>query len=258
MTNSVSLLRMGQGKNGRRLFSEFLVIVLGVLVALFVDELRDVRADRGLEAQYLERLQGDLSRGRITLDTIRLQLAGASRNADLVGPYLLGGSEMPGDTSTVVAALYRASRSLAPGLGNSLPRTTFLELQATGRIGLIRSIEVRAALLEYYTEVDGRSVTLALLPREYRDFIRRRIPAALQLTVRSECSVFDTAYGGGLECGISLGDFDPRPLLRDVEGNATVAGDLNISRQQMAIGVGLLDALIERTDSLLNLLRRER
>ncbi len=187
------------------------------------------------------------------LDSLRLAHAGAARNADFVSPYLLGDSGMPGDTATTLAALYRASRSLAPSFASTFPMTTFLELQSTGRLGLIQDPGVRAALLHYYREIAATGVNLDLLPREYRDFIRRRLPTAIQLSVRSECPVQGTAQNEPLQCSIPLGDFDPRPLLREVEGNVSLAGDLNFSRQQLAIGLGLQAALIERTDELAEL-----
>lgn len=247
---------MRDPQNWKRLVGEFLVIVVGVLVALAVDEWRGARTDRALERQYLDRLQGDLVETRIRLDTARLQLAGAARNADFVEPYLWGRTGMPGDTSTVVAALYRATRSLAPDLANSLPRTTFLELQSTGRIGLIRSVPIRAAVQMYYTEVNAAAVNLSLLPREYRDFIRGWIPPALQSAIRSQCPVYATADAEDLECDVALGDFDARALLREMAGNTSVARSLNLSRQQLGIGVEVLVTLLAKTDSVLVLLNR--
>lgn len=243
---------MRESKNWQGFLGEFVVIVLGVLVALAVDEWRGELSDRALEQQYLDRLESDLALGRISLDTMSLQLAGAASNADLLEPYLSGRTGLPADTPTVVAALYRASRSLVRT--SALPRSTFLELQATGRIGLIRSVPVRAAVQDYYTAVDRADLNLDLLPREYRDFIRSQIPPALQSKIRSECSVFETADAANLECDIPLGDFDPGPLLRDIAGNARVSGDLNLSLQQIAIGLEVLVKLSAQTDSVLQLL----
>jgi hypothetical protein len=47
-------------RNLRRMAGEFVVIVVGVLVALAVDDWRDYRKERRLEAHLLERLEGDL------------------------------------------------------------------------------------------------------------------------------------------------------------------------------------------------------
>jgi hypothetical protein len=249
---------MNKTTNWTRLLAEFLVIVVGVLVALGVDEWRQARDDQALEEEYLGRLRHDLERGRAMADSTRLAHSGALRNADFVLPYLMGEAGIPGDTATVLAALYRASRSLGVGFDNVFPRSTLIELQATGRLGLIQSPDLRTALLDLYTEVDGAGATLDLLPREYRDFVRRRLPSDLQRAVRSECSVYDTADDGPLECAIDFGSFDPHPLLREISGNTELAGDLNLSRQQLAISVGLMEALLVSTDSLLGLLETSR
>ena len=224
---------MIKNTNWTRLLSEFLVIVVGVLVALGFDEWGQARRDHALEQEYLVRIGHDLERGRINTDSVRLGHVGAARNADFVLPYLAGEAGIPGDTATTLAALYRASRSLSVAFATTFPRSTLSELLATG-------------------------ATLELLPREYRDFIRRRLPTALQLSVRSECPVYETADGGPLACEINLGTYDPGPLLREVSGNIELAGDLNFSRQQLAIGIGLTQALLVRTDSLIALIEAAR
>jgi hypothetical protein len=234
-----------------RLFSEFLVIVLGVLVALGVDEWRGVLADRSLERQYLERLEQELRGGRLVLDGMRLKHDGASRNADLVMPYLTGQVGLPSDTATVLAALYRSGRSLAATFSGEFPRTTIRELQSTGRLDLIQDPELRGAILQYYAQIDAAGAVLDLLPPDYRNFVRRRIPASIQATIRSTCPVEGTAADGAFECDIPFGGFDAKALLRQVSGNSALAGDLNLSRQQLGISVGWVTALLEQTDLLL-------
>src|SRR5210317_1725058 len=46
--------------NWRFLLGEFFVIVLGVLVALWVDQIQAARSDANLEVEYLESLRIDL------------------------------------------------------------------------------------------------------------------------------------------------------------------------------------------------------
>jgi hypothetical protein len=242
---------MREVKGLGRLLSEFLVIVLGVLVALGVDEWREALSDRSLETQYLQRVEDDLRKGRVVLDAMRRKHDGASRNADLVMPYLLGHAELPGDTTTFLAALYRSGRSLAATFPGEFPRTTVQELQSTGRLGLIRDSNMRASILEYYAQIEAAGGLLDLLPPSYRDFIRRRIPASVQAAIRSACPVEGTAADGPLECVVPLGGFDASILLREVSGNTNLARDLNLSRQQLAISVARVSALLLQTESLL-------
>jgi hypothetical protein len=66
-----------------RLVAEFLVIVVGVLVALGVDQWVQDRQDRALEAEYLERLLADV---RYDLDELAFIL---ERSATSVGHAML-------------------------------------------------------------------------------------------------------------------------------------------------------------------------
>jgi hypothetical protein len=240
----------GEPRRWARPLSEFVVIVVGVLVALGVDEWRANRAGRRLERDYVQRLQADLTRSREQLDLTLQRLAGAARNAQFITPYVAGAAPLPGDTITVVAALYRASRSLAWSAGTWLPRTTFLDLQTSGRIGLIRDPSVRAAIIDYYVQVDGLASNLDLLPSEYRDFVRRRLPAEVQRAIRMECSVFEPE----LRCAADLAAFNAASFLQEVRGNAELVGDLRLSHQQLEISVELLATVMAQTDSLASLL----
>jgi len=56
--------------NWRTLLGEFVVIVVGVLVALWVDEVKEARADARLEVEYLQSFLTDLDArsGTVRLD----------------------------------------------------------------------------------------------------------------------------------------------------------------------------------------------
>jgi hypothetical protein len=56
--------------HGRALAAEFVVVVLGILGALWVDEWREARADAALEQIYLERLEEDLIATRDMLEPV--------------------------------------------------------------------------------------------------------------------------------------------------------------------------------------------
>lgn len=53
-------------QKAKRLLSEFVIIVFGVLAALGVDEWRGIRQDRLAERQYVQRLIADLVRDSAT------------------------------------------------------------------------------------------------------------------------------------------------------------------------------------------------
>jgi hypothetical protein len=68
--------------NRRFLLAEFVVIVVGVLMALWVDQLREARANAKLEVEYLQSLvtdlEADLSQFDTTEEWMRRQEAAAA------------------------------------------------------------------------------------------------------------------------------------------------------------------------------------
>ena len=68
----------------RRLFGEFVVIVVGVLVALWVDQLREARVNAGLEIEYLESLVTDLESDLSQFDEAEVWMRRSEGNAAIV------------------------------------------------------------------------------------------------------------------------------------------------------------------------------
>jgi hypothetical protein len=132
--------------NWQQAATEFVVIVVGVLAALAVNQWNENRNDRATEAEYLIRLRADLSedirefttfeqvfetKGRIIKD-LRDQSVSTLVSRDPEG--LL--------QDLVFSSYYGlpASRS-----------TTFDELSSTGRLMLIQDVALRDALTRYHT-----------------------------------------------------------------------------------------------------------
>jgi hypothetical protein len=155
----------------RRLVGEFTVIVLGVLVALFMESAWEDRQERQLSEEYVERLREEarLNRGEFSLDVgfnaVNCQAAGDAFEG------LSEGSQASSEDllrSIWITALNRTPR---------YRRTTYEDLVASGRIGIIREAEVRDRIIDYYTydlgasrpvrEDDYRRNVLATLPPDW-------------------------------------------------------------------------------------------
>jgi len=160
-------------KSPKRLIADFVVIVVGVLVALGVDSYVTWRNDRFLEAEYLERLledtRYDLSELAFVDDVSMAALAYLDTLSNPVAVRDL-------DPSRLAGAILIASASRQADLS----RSTFDELVSSGRIGLMRSREVRTALAEYHRvikefagfweQVDTRFQDWALTRFSYTEF----------------------------------------------------------------------------------------
>lgn len=150
-----------------RLLAEFAIIVLGVLVALGVDDWRSRRAEMVRESYFLEGLSGDLR-----ADLADFEAAGANAQMrSAAALFILDqlGGPMPEDTAILPIGNSRPSPfapdSLAPvprDLTDALQRVasvanfdfaraTYEELLSTGELAVIRSDSLRRGVSAYYS-----------------------------------------------------------------------------------------------------------
>jgi len=173
----VTAARSERNRLGRGL-TEFVTIVVGVLVALAADGWRADLAERRLEDEYLERLQQELEADAVIF--ARAREAFAAKEAPLSRLLELKPRQI--DAEQLAADLTAASR-----WSWNFPRansTTFDEMRSTGRLGLIRDTEIRQAVQEYYARyeidratMDARRTTFG--PLSYELVRRPTVSASL-------------------------------------------------------------------------------
>jgi hypothetical protein len=149
-------IKMSTRLNWRLLLGEFVVIVVGVLVALWVDELREARVNAALEVEYLESLvidlDADLAQFAQTEAWMRRSEAAA---ATVLALY--EGSPPTENVADLVAAVETAGWQSWP----SITRNTIDDLRSTGNLRLIRDPALRRAIAAYYTIVENVSIPSA-------------------------------------------------------------------------------------------------
>lgn len=132
---------------------EFVVVVVGVLLALQVDVWADRRADRELEQAYLMRLVEDLE-----LEDSRMADAARFAESRLQAAELLesiASGEGPPDHSR--ARLVWAVETVTWRSFPQINAFVWGELQSTGRLSLIRSEALRRTVAEHYTALEHDS-----------------------------------------------------------------------------------------------------
>ena len=135
----------------RRLLAEFVVIAIGVMAALAVDNWNDDRKDRIAEREYLDGIAADLQSTAEGLADTREAAADNQEALYLLIAIAKGGSTPPAEA--LVEALIRSTY-----LG--LPRVseiTFRELVSTGSLRLISNSDFKRRLAEFYREFEYSS-----------------------------------------------------------------------------------------------------
>lgn len=227
---------------------EVFMIVLGVLIALGVDEWRQALRMQKTERLYLERLVVDLELNRqIALDFTRWQDQ-IVRHAWQVYPFIANGRAAESDAMTLIAHAYHATAGPKPVWIDD----TLDELKSTGNLALIRNFRVRVRLLRYYRFLQAEDYPFQLTSHDYRESIRSTLDPAIQLRIRAACRREDAT------CTIDPGGFDAPAFLAWMRENEALARQLTrVITQSSRARDGFLARALAETDAVLALLEQE-
>jgi len=125
---------------------ELLVVVIGVLVALELNQWSDSRQTRALEHAYLLRLKEDLQMEQEETDRFTGYAHDRLAAVSLLDTLATNPLTPLTDPRAIVCALATVSWGAFPPVHN----ISYDELKSTGRTSLIRSVTLRRALAEHY------------------------------------------------------------------------------------------------------------
>ena len=133
----------------KRLASEFVVIFLGVLVALGVEQWWEYRQDRILESEYYASIINDLKIDVTEYETsVRVGKQSVSLSKELLNVIISSGEvEVSRPLNEV---LYYSTFVNYPERSTG----TFDELMSSGNIRLLRDAEIKSALFAYHREIN--------------------------------------------------------------------------------------------------------
>ena len=166
-----------------KLVAEFLLIVIGVLVALAVETAIEDREDVHLRDEYIARIQNDVAADKEAIE-MRIEFFSAVQQfSNDVLVWLQ--TEKPVDQNLLLASFYAAE--LWPFLPNL---STYNDLLSTGNIRLLDNIDLRMGLSAYYNK--ATTSHSGWNPSEdYREIVRGIIPNTVQDLIRQNCPTTD-------------------------------------------------------------------
>lgn len=173
-------------KNIRWLVAETLVVVLGILIALGLDDYRTGINERRLAIEYVGRVQDDLDRDfRYIAAIFNPRLKIKRESLESVAPIIRGQSPVPADR-----VAFLKSVSLGGVLGTSavdwFTDTTFQDMRATGNLRLIQDAAVRAEIAEYYEMLESQTLRVERRFSNYVPFVHSVMPSELREDIDME------------------------------------------------------------------------
>lgn len=247
---------MEAGKRWRWLGVEFIVIVLGVLSALFVDTWVEDRKDAERAETYRGRLITDIQQDITNLDAVMSYFSKVRSNGLLVIEDLEGRQTLADFT------LMFAAFNAAEEWGFDLQSSTYMDLQNTGSLPLIEDVALRMELAEYYRQASNVAEVWDVRG-EYRQAARGIIPNALQAAIHENCSVdpltendvnilpLNASASADDECGLNPGDFDLARAAQEYRSDPDIPRHLRYRISEVRVAIALFDGQKQMAENLL-------
>jgi hypothetical protein len=163
-------------------FGEIILVVIGILIALSINNWNQNRLNKDLEAIYCNRLLNDVREEKLTLESIinySKQVSAHAKKAIAVLENTPNASTNPVEN---IVDLYQASQYADSYSASS----TYKELIASGQINLIQNDNLKTALIRYY-DIQWAETGTFTFQNKYRENLRGKMPDDIQTEIRSKC-----------------------------------------------------------------------
>ena len=174
------------GSRTRWLLSETLVVVLGVLIALGLNDYWTARQERVLELQYLKRIHEDVNKDTEVIDYwFGDGLQRKLQALDAIAPIVRGVQPVPDDVENFLSKVVSGGRG-----GTSATRwvtsTTIEDLKSTGNLRLIRDVDLRRNIARYYHDMEMLYIRSRDRRTGYTAFVFSQLPMKLSDALEEE------------------------------------------------------------------------
>lgn len=167
-------------RNIRWLVAETLVVVLGIVIALGLDDFRTDRFERRLEVQYVERIQEDLKSDLSYIERVWKSRLKMKREAlDSIAPVIRGQAPFPENTLEFLTSVSRGGVVGTTATG-WYADATFQDLLATGNFRLIQDPDIRDNIADYYGLLENETRRVESRLSGYYMFVFSVMPGELR------------------------------------------------------------------------------
>ena len=179
-----------QDQNWFAVFIDFLIVVVGILIAFQITNWSESRQQLETADNYIERLREDF---QANLEDVTQRIAYFERTR-MHALDALSVFDKPLDSLDLqfLVDVYQASQIIPRGIG----RDTYDEILSVGANDAITNVEVRKRLANYYRSIKALDITLVTVT-SYRELIREGMPYVSQAAIRKKCDDIATTGSTG-------------------------------------------------------------
>jgi hypothetical protein len=224
----------------KKLAAEFLIIVLGVLIALGVDDWRQGREELKVASDYLHDITAELRQNLCTVERIRARhMPRKLENLQTVLDFLNDPKAEVADPAMLLHAFARSTSSARPWLVDN----QYQALQNSGNVRLVRKLHPDLSLASVY---EGPEVLFSQDERirgTYPVVVNELIPAQLQ----SEFSQLK-GYARDAVAPVMVDDTDLTKAIEAIRARRVEL--LGLARNEVAVATGRWYALTRISEDL--------
>lgn len=212
-----------------RPIGELFIIIVGVLIALAVDQWRASVQERELEQEYLVALKADLEDTRDEIDATIGAFERFLAHGVAVSRVLDGEAPFPDDTLGFLASALQVTRG---GFTPAVSRGAYSDLISTGNLRVLENRALRHRLSSFYGTVNNvlSPIDYAADKMPFRSIVRGTLSLDTQLLIRAECD-----GAAPLTCPESDGPGSYGEMVRAFLTAENVSQELRITMQGLAI-----------------------
>ncbi len=251
-----SLLKEGRtSKYFKYAIGEIVLVVIGILIALQINNWNENRISKNLESQYYLRLLEDVREDKVILQaTINYSNEVVSHAKKAIAVFENSPEANPDPVENLIN-MYQASQLQDPNSAES----TYRELIASGQINLIQNDSLKTSLIRYY-EVDWSESRMFKLENKYRENLRGKMPNDIQTEIRSKCGDVFIKIRNGYEvylpknCEVNIDVSVAKKVVEDLRNDESLKKDLRYLMGNETAKLLNMTTVKGQLDDLINLL----
>lgn len=215
---------------------EIILVMIGILLALQVNNWNEIQKEQKRELAYLKRLQedvaGDLEHLNLNVDFYKKVFASGNTVLNYTDENDLNNESH----WQILVSFFHASQ-IWPLIPTS---STYDELKSSGDLSLINSISLRNNLAYYHGGgLDRYNHTVGIVP-PYRKMVRGLIPITIQNYMWENCHATSNDAQILKECASSISEERSKQIIDDLAKNSNLLEELRYYMSSIKVGMSTI------------------